>query len=144
MSAWATNANNSVGLVFDGNIESLIGNTVFNEATNRAVAVHSAGMLEALRKLFDAGVLANELTGVMMSGAAEGQELTRIRNPFDVASRPVLPHGVIHALAPQRDGFPAGVIGPQRVEPRRIEVDVNLLEQFRVDVGVRGVLLRAD
>ena len=62
-----------VGLVFDGNIESLIGNTVFNEATNRAVAVHSAGMLEALRKLYDAGVLANELTGVMVSGAAKGK-----------------------------------------------------------------------
>jgi hypothetical protein len=50
-----------VGLIFDGNIESLVGNYVFNEENNRAVAVHCAGMLEALRKLYDAGPLADEL-----------------------------------------------------------------------------------
>jgi V8-like Glu-specific endopeptidase len=59
-----------VGLIFDGNIESLIGNSVFNETTGRAVAVHSAGMIEALRKLYDAGALANELTGVKPAVAA--------------------------------------------------------------------------
>jgi hypothetical protein len=59
-----------VGLIFDGNIESLIGNSVFNETTGRAVAVHSAGMIEALRKLYDAGALANELTGVKAAAAA--------------------------------------------------------------------------
>jgi peptidase S46-like protein len=53
-----------VGLIFDGNIESLIGNVVYNGNANRAVAVHSAGMLEALRKLYDAGTLADELQGV--------------------------------------------------------------------------------
>ncbi len=53
-----------VGLIFDGNIESLIGNVVYNGATNRAIAVHSAGMIEALRKLYDAGALADELQGV--------------------------------------------------------------------------------
>jgi V8-like Glu-specific endopeptidase len=59
-----------VGLIFDGNIESLIGNSVFNETTGRAVAVHSAGMIEALRKLYDAGALANELTGIKAAAAA--------------------------------------------------------------------------
>jgi hypothetical protein len=53
-----------VGLIFDGNIESLVGNSVYNGTVNRAVAVHSAGMIEALRKLYDAGALANELQGV--------------------------------------------------------------------------------
>jgi hypothetical protein len=53
-----------VGLIFDGNIESLIGNVVYNGNANRAVAVHSAGMIEALRKLYDAGVLADELQGL--------------------------------------------------------------------------------
>ncbi|HYN05989.1 MAG TPA: S46 family peptidase [Vicinamibacterales bacterium] len=53
-----------VGLIFDGNIESLIGNVVYNGNANRAVAVHSAGMIEALRKLYDAGALADELQGV--------------------------------------------------------------------------------
>ena len=52
-----------VGLIFDGNIESLVGDYVYNEGNNRAVAVHTAGMMEALRKLYDAGPLADELEG---------------------------------------------------------------------------------
>ncbi len=52
-----------VGLIFDGNIESLVGNYVYNEENNRAVAVHAAAMIEALRKLYDAGALADELEG---------------------------------------------------------------------------------
>jgi hypothetical protein len=52
-----------VGLVFDGNIESLAGDFVYDGVKNRAVAVHSAGMIEGLRKLYDAGALADELEG---------------------------------------------------------------------------------
>ncbi len=52
-----------VGLIFDGNIESLVGNFVYDDAKNRAVAVHSAVILEALRKLYDAGTLADEIEG---------------------------------------------------------------------------------
>jgi hypothetical protein len=52
-----------VGLIFDGNIESLVGNFVYDDARNRAVAVHSAAIIEALRKLYDAGALADELEG---------------------------------------------------------------------------------
>ncbi len=59
-----------VGLIFDGNIESLIGNTVYHARANRAVAVHSAGMLEALRKLYGASVLADELLGVATAKGA--------------------------------------------------------------------------
>ncbi len=50
-----------VGLIFDGNIESLVGSFVYNEGDNRAVAVHSAAIIEALRKIYDAGALADEL-----------------------------------------------------------------------------------
>ncbi len=50
-----------VGLIFDGNIESLVGRFVYDETANRAVSVHSAFILEALRKLYDAGTLAEEL-----------------------------------------------------------------------------------
>ncbi len=50
-----------VGLIFDGNIESLVGDFVYNEVDNRAVAVDTAGMMEALRKLYDATNLVNEL-----------------------------------------------------------------------------------
>jgi hypothetical protein len=53
-----------VGLIFDGNIESLVGAYVYNDATNRAVSVHVAAMLEALSKLYDAAALANELQGI--------------------------------------------------------------------------------
>jgi hypothetical protein len=52
-----------VGLVFDGNIESLAGNFVFDESKNRTVAVHSGGMIEALRKIYGANALADELEG---------------------------------------------------------------------------------
>jgi len=50
-----------VGLIFDGNIESLAGRYVYDETKNRAVAVHSAAILEALRVVYDAGPLADEL-----------------------------------------------------------------------------------
>src|SRR5205814_3754031 len=52
-----------VGLIFDGNIESLVGDFVYEAETNRAVAVHTAAMTEALRKLYGADKLANELLG---------------------------------------------------------------------------------
>ena len=51
-----------VGLIFDGNIESLVGRFVYDDTTNRAVAVHAAVMIEVLRKLYDAGALADELS----------------------------------------------------------------------------------
>ena len=50
-----------VGLIFDGNIESLVGDYVYNGETNRAVAVHTGAMTEALRKLYDTDALLNEL-----------------------------------------------------------------------------------
>ncbi len=52
-----------VGLIFDGNIESLAGDFVYDGSKNRAVAVHSAGMIEGLRKLYGADALADELEG---------------------------------------------------------------------------------
>jgi hypothetical protein len=57
-----TNARGEVvGLVFDGNIQSLVGDYVYDEAQNRAVSVHSSALIEALRKVYDAGALADEL-----------------------------------------------------------------------------------
>jgi hypothetical protein len=50
-----------VGLIFDGNIESLVGDFVYDIDTNRAVAVHTAGMTEGLRKLYGADNLVSEL-----------------------------------------------------------------------------------
>ena len=50
-----------VGLIFDGNIQSLVGDFVYDETQNRAVSVHSSALIEALRKVYDAGALADEL-----------------------------------------------------------------------------------
>ena len=50
-----------VGLVFDGNIESLGGDYWFDERVNRTVAVHSGAILEALRKVYHADRIADEL-----------------------------------------------------------------------------------
>ena len=52
-----------VGVIFDGNIESLVGDFVYDGTRNRAVGVHSAAMIEALRKLYGADKLADELEG---------------------------------------------------------------------------------
>jgi len=54
---------NVVGLVFDGNIESLPGNYWFDERVNRCVGVHAAGMVEALDKVYGEKDLVEELRG---------------------------------------------------------------------------------
>ncbi len=50
-----------VGLIFDGNIQSLVGNFEFDESVNRSISVDSRGMIEVLRKVFGANALADEL-----------------------------------------------------------------------------------
>jgi len=52
-----------VGLVFDGNIQSLPGYFIYDEPVNRAIAVDVRAVVEALRKAYDAGALADEMTG---------------------------------------------------------------------------------
>jgi hypothetical protein len=52
-----------VGLIFDGNIQSLPGYFVYDQAVNRAVAVDSRALIEALRKVYNAQRLADEITG---------------------------------------------------------------------------------
>jgi hypothetical protein len=52
-----------VGVVFDGNIESLPGRFLFDPRASRAVAVHAGYLIHALERLYDAGELADELLG---------------------------------------------------------------------------------
>lgn len=52
-----------VGIIFDGNIYSLVLDFVYTDEQARAVSVHSAGIIEALRKIYDAGDLVSELQG---------------------------------------------------------------------------------
>lgn len=50
-----------VGLIFDGNIHSLGGEYAFDQLKNRAVSVHSSGIIEALEKVYDEKRLVEEL-----------------------------------------------------------------------------------
>jgi hypothetical protein len=52
-----------VGIIFDGNIESLVLDFVYTDEKARAVSVHSAGILEALSKIYQADKLVDELQG---------------------------------------------------------------------------------
>ena len=54
-----------VGIAFDGNIEQLPNEFVFRTEAGRTVAVHSAGILEALRNVYQA----DELVGELLEGA---------------------------------------------------------------------------
>ena len=51
-----------VGLIFDGNLESLAGDVVYEISGNRAVAVDSRGLIEALKSVYGANALVAELT----------------------------------------------------------------------------------
>lgn len=51
-----------VGLIFDGNIQSLGGSYFYDESVNRAVSVHSAAISEALKKVYKSEHLVKELT----------------------------------------------------------------------------------
>lgn len=54
----------AVGLVFDGNMESLPGEFIFVPDLNRSISVHAGGMVAAMRYIYKADRLVGELTGV--------------------------------------------------------------------------------
>jgi len=56
--------NEFVGIIFDGNIQSLVLDCIYTNTQARAVSVDSAAIIEALRKVYDAGALADELLNV--------------------------------------------------------------------------------
>jgi hypothetical protein len=55
-----------VGLVFDGNIQSLPAYFVYDAERNRTISVDARAILAALRTVYDAGVLADEIAGAAM------------------------------------------------------------------------------
>ena len=55
--------NEVVGLIFDGNIQSLVLDFGYDDKVARAVSVDSRGILESLRSIYKADRLVQELTG---------------------------------------------------------------------------------
>jgi hypothetical protein len=52
-----------VGILFDGNIQSLVWDFMYTDVQGRSVMVHSQGILEALRQVYGVDELVRELTG---------------------------------------------------------------------------------
>ncbi|HLI03250.1 MAG TPA: S46 family peptidase [Terracidiphilus sp.] len=67
-----------VGIVFDGNIEMLAGNFEYSDKVSRAVEVDTRGITEALRKIYHADALLNEL---MPKPATKPNPVTKMRRP---------------------------------------------------------------
>jgi hypothetical protein len=62
-----------VGIIFDGNIQSLVWDFYYDDRQGRAVQVDSRGIIEALRNIYGADGLANELTGTKAPAKAAGE-----------------------------------------------------------------------
>jgi hypothetical protein len=52
-----------VGLIFDGNLDSLAGDVVYDMSRNRATSVDARAIIESMRSVYGATALAEEIAG---------------------------------------------------------------------------------
>jgi hypothetical protein len=65
----------AVGLIFDGNIESLPGAFIYEPTKNRTVSVHAGGIIAAMKYVYKADRIVTELTN------APGMQIKAASNP---------------------------------------------------------------
>jgi len=70
-----------VGIIFDGNIESLPWNFEYSDKVARSIEVDSRAIMEALRKIYHADALVNELAGTAQSANVAPHPQNKIRRP---------------------------------------------------------------
>jgi len=70
-----------VGIVFDGNIESLPWNFEYSDKVGRSVEVDSRAIIESLRNIYHADALVNELTGGADSGNMNPSPQNKMKKP---------------------------------------------------------------
>ena len=115
-----------VGIIFDGNLQSLVWDYVFDETQGRALAVHSSAIIEALRKIYDAPELADELSGHRTAGVLKiGVELCWKRR----FSSLLLRKRITSVQMRREVRFP---------KDSSLESYARQLDFFKIELGVRG------
>ena len=76
-----------VGIIFDGNIQSLVLDYVYTDKQARAVSVDSAAIVEALRNVCDAGRLADELLGKASAPSSRAKSRDPVAQPSSLLPR---------------------------------------------------------
>ena len=144
-----------VGAAFDGNIHSLGGDYAYDGKDNRAVAVHSAALLETLTNIYNASRVVEEIeypedTLLMEAGAVEDWlfvivegEVEVVREDRQVRMGPGSVVGEMAVLDPQPRSATVTAVTPVRVfRLRKAAFDHALRTRPEIAAGVITELVR--